>query len=87
MGQQRPAEAALPICPGSVCLRSSWPTRALPSGCRRPSTVACARLGARTWLGLNIIAWGLVSMEELSAAARFFGWEAGLTCPRLFGEQ
>ncbi|KAI7845687.1 hypothetical protein COHA_000801 [Chlorella ohadii] len=26
-----------------------------------PSTVACARLGAPTWLGLNIIAWGLVA--------------------------
>ena len=26
-----------------------------------PSTLACARLGAPTWLGINIVAWGLVA--------------------------
>lgn len=45
--------------------------RCAAPACCRPSTIACTRLGAPTWLGLNIIAWGLVS--------RLMGWKSNAT--------
>lgn len=47
--------------PGMSSLKRSHLSLPLRLPCHRPSTVACTRLGAPTWLGLNIIAWGLVS--------------------------